>query len=83
MPSSQNSSGEARRFSVHPANEGHRHSHVVEGRSFEDAAMAFVEIWRPPVDADGDVAVIVLDTESGVQQCFRIDVENGEAGPCD
>ena len=83
MPSPHSPPRDARRFSVHAANEGHRHSHDVEGRSFEEAAIAFVEIWHPPVDAEGDVSVIVLDTESGAQQCFRIDMESGDAGPCE
>lgn len=83
MPSPPSPSGDARRFSVHAADEGHRHGHVVEGRSFEEAAMAFVEIWRPPADADGEVSVVVLDTDGGAQQCFRIDLDSGRAAPCE
>lgn len=72
-----------KRFSVHASHEGREHGRLVEGRSFEEAAIAFVEIWSPAVDADGDVSVIVCDAESGQAHCFTIDVESGQAEPCD
>ncbi|MES2032987.1 MAG: DUF5961 family protein [Pseudomonadota bacterium] len=74
---------ETQRYSVHAADEGRGRSHTVEGTSFEDAAFAFVERWAPAPDADGDVAVIVQDIESGARHCFRIDLGSGEAAPCD
>jgi hypothetical protein len=81
MPQPDND--ETRRFAVHAAHEGAHHDRRVEGRSFEDAALAFVENWHPAVDAEGEVSVIVLDCETGHRQCFRIDMETGEAGACD
>ena len=74
---------ELRRFAVHAAHEDRGREHTVEGASFEDAAVAFVETWHPTVDAEGDVQVIVTDCETGRQHCLRIDVDTGEAAPCD
>lgn len=70
------------RFTVYAAQEGRHHSHVVEGASFEDAALAFTQMWRPaPDDEDGDggVRLRVVDRESGDQQCFIVDL--GAADP--
>ncbi len=72
---------ETRLFSVHPTQGGP--GQVVEGLSFEDAAVSFVEAWHPPADAEGDVSVIVRDHASGHEHCFLVDVFTGEAGPCD
>ena len=77
------SSDETRDYSVHAADEGRGRSHRVQGTSFEDAAFAFVERWAPAPDADGDVAVIVEDAETGARHCFRIDLGSGETAPCD
>ena len=71
-----------RRFLVHAAHEGRHRGHAVEGASFEDAAVAFVEAWSPEVDAEGEVSVVVVDPEDGRTCCFRIDSETGETGPC-
>ena len=46
------------------------------------AAITFVEMWRPPVDADNEVSVIGRETESGVELCYRIDLDGGDAMPC-
>lgn len=73
----------ARRFSVHVGGDVRRRARMVEGLSFEDAALQFVEDVHPAADADGDAAVIVEDCETGEQQCFRIDLETGESAPCD
>jgi Family of unknown function (DUF5961) len=72
----------ARTFCVFSAHDGRKSGHDVEGRSYEDAALTFVESWHPAIDADGEVSVIVRDAESGREECFRIDVEHGEAAPC-
>lgn len=71
------------RYTVHAAEDGRNAAHTVEGTSFEDAAIAFVERWAPAPDAEGDVAVIVRDAETGAQHCFRIDLGSGDAAPCD
>lgn len=67
-------------YFVHAAGD-HRHGHTVSGASFEDAAMAFVELWAP--DAAGDLEVIVEDADSGRRCCYRIDLGSAEATPCD
>ena len=55
---------------------------MVEADSFEEAAVAFAERWSPPVDADGDIALIVRDREDGREICLRLDLDSGEAQPC-
>ena len=70
-----------RRFSVHGAEEAPSRAHLVEGVSFEDAALHFVEDRHPEGDGD-EVSLFVEDCETGERQCFRIDLETGEAGPC-
>lgn len=69
-------------YRVHARHDDGHRGHVIDAVSFEDAAVAFVELWHPPVDADGDVSVIVRQTTSGQEHCFRIDLDNGEAAPC-
>lgn len=80
MPAS-NPDPAPRRFSVHGAAETPSRAHLVEGVSFEDAAMQFVE-ERHPEGADDQVSLFVEDCETGERQCFRIDLQTGEAGPC-
>jgi hypothetical protein len=70
-----------RRFSVHGTEEAPSRAHLVEGVSFEDAVLHFVEDRHLAVDGD-EVSLLVEDCETGERQCFRIDLETGEAGPC-
>ena len=70
-----------RRFSVHGAEETPSRAHLVEGVSFEDAALHFVGDLHPHGDGD-EVSLFVEDCETGERQCFRIDLQTGEAGPC-
>ncbi len=72
-----------RRYCVHGVAEAAARAHLVEGQSFEDAALQFVEHQHPLADAEGDVSLYVEDLETGERQCFRVDVERGEAEPCD
>lgn len=72
-----------RRFSVHSADEAPSRSHAVDGVSFEDAALAFIEGFHPAADADDEVRLFIEDCESGERQCFRIDMTSGETAPCD
>jgi hypothetical protein len=72
-----------RRFAVHGHAEAPSRAHVVEGASFEDAALRFVEAFHPPPEADDAVSLIVVDCADGRQQCFRIDLATGETAPCD
>jgi len=70
-----------RRFSVHGAEEAPSRAHLIEGVSFEDAALSFAEYLHPQDDGD-EMALLVEDCETGERQCFRIDLETGAAGPC-
>jgi hypothetical protein len=58
-----------------------RHGHHVDGSSFEDAAVSFVEHYAPAVDAEGEVRVHVR-SEHGVEHCFVVDVADAEVEPC-
>ncbi len=71
-----------RRFCVQGASEGGGRAHVIEGVSFEDAALHFVGDHHPAPDADDEVSLYVEDLETGERQCFRIDLETGETAPC-
>jgi hypothetical protein len=68
-----------RRFSVHGAEEAPSRAHLVEGASFEDAALSFAEHLHPQDNGD-EMALLVEDCETGERQCFRIDLGTGEAG---
>lgn len=71
-----------RRFRVYPRHGAGAHARVLAEVSFEAAAVAFVEDFAPAPDAGQDVAVHVLDLDSGVEHCFRIDLETGATAPC-
>ncbi|HEY9219070.1 MAG TPA: DUF5961 family protein [Phenylobacterium sp.] len=70
------------RFCAYAVNDGRSHGHSVEAQSFAEAAMAFAEVWHPEPDDAGEVTVIVLDQESGEQQCYVVDLAHGEVEPC-
>ena len=72
-----------RRFCVHAVAEAASRAHVVEGVSFEDAALHFVGDHHPAADEDDDVSLYVEDLETGERQCFRIDMATGETEPCE
>ena len=72
-----------RRFSVHDVDEAPSRSELVEGLTFEDAALAFVEARHLEPDREPFVSLMVEDCESGERQCFEVDLESGEAGSCD
>ena len=71
-----------RRFRVYPRQEAGGHVRVLTEISFEAAAVAFVEDFAPAPDAGTEIAVHVLDLDSGVEHCFRIDLETGVTAPC-
>lgn len=77
-----NSPSPTRAYRVHALDEAASHAHSIDGASFEDAALSFIEDWHPAPDDDGDVTVIVRDQETGREQCFRIDLDTGETAPC-
>jgi hypothetical protein len=72
-----------RRFSVHGVEDAPSRSLLLEGVSFEDAALAFVEARHLAADGEDEVSLLVEDRDTGERQCFRIDLESGETAPCD
>lgn len=70
-----------RRFCVHDPHEASNRAHVVEGLTFEDAALHFLDGHHPAAD-DGEVRLYVEDMETGERQCLCIDLETGETEPC-
>jgi len=72
-----------RRFSVHGVEEAPGRALLVEGLSFEDAALHFVEDHHLEPTGGQDVSLLVEDCETGERQCFRIDLATGAAAPCD
>jgi len=71
-----------RRFKVYRRHQAGEHARVFAEASFEAAAIAFIDDYAPAPDAGGEIAVHVLDLESGLEHCFRIDLETGAATPC-
>jgi hypothetical protein len=63
-----------RRYSVFACDEGRQRAHDIDGVSYEDAAIGFLEAWHPAADADGEVELMVTDCETGREQCLRIEV---------
>jgi len=70
-----------RRFTVHATEDAPSRAHLVEGLTFEDAALRFLELQH--LEAGEDVSLLVEDCDSGERQCFRIDLATGETAPCD
>jgi hypothetical protein len=68
-------------FRVHARHLDRHHSRIVSERSFEAAAVAYVEDLHALGD-EPEIRVIVIDVASGHEQCFIIDLDTGEAGPC-
>ncbi|WP_297514529.1 DUF5961 family protein [uncultured Caulobacter sp.] len=60
---------------------GH-HARPVDEPSPEPAAAAYVEDFAFDADDDGALALIVRDTATGREQCFRVDLATGETEPC-
>ena len=72
------------RFVAHARGEPRHSEHVVPGAAgFEDAALRFTEHWSPAPDNKGEVSIIVTDRTTGQQQCFVVDLDGGDAAPCD
>lgn len=71
---------DVRRFSVRT--EGGRHAQLVEEASFEAAAAAYVEDFAMAAGDGHALNVVVRSLDDGREQCFRIDLDTGEAGAC-
>lgn len=70
-----------RHFSVHARHVDAHHARTLEERSFEAAAVAYVEDLHELGDAD-EISVIVREVDSGHEHCFRIDLDSGETSRC-
>jgi hypothetical protein len=75
-------SPETRAFRVHARHVDAHHGRTVEEPSFEAAAVAYVEdLHELPGDGD-EISLIVKDVESGLEHCFKVDLESGETSAC-
>jgi hypothetical protein len=72
----------ARRFAIRPRHAARHHGRILAEASFEAAAVAFAEDFAPAPDGDAELAVLVLDLDTGMEHCFRIDLETGETASC-
>ena len=72
---------ETRRFRVHARHVEAHDARVLEERSFEAAAVAYVEDLHAVSD-EPEISVIVREVDSGHEHCFRIDLETGETASC-
>lgn len=72
-----------RRFSVHSADDAPSRAALVDGASFEDAALQFVEHLHAAPDGDDQLSLLVEDCDTGERECYRIDLATGSVAPCD
>jgi hypothetical protein len=72
---------ETRQFSVHARHVDAHHARTLQERSFEAAAVAYVEDLHDIGD-EQEISVIVRELDSGHEHCFRIDLESGETSAC-
>jgi hypothetical protein len=70
-----------RQFSVHARHVDAHHARTLEERSFEAAAVAYVEDLHD-IGSEPEISVIVRELDSGHEHCFRIDLESGETSFC-
>jgi hypothetical protein len=54
----------------------------VREASFEAAAVAYLEDHAWPAGDGHEISVVVQDTATGQEHCFRIDLDSGETTPC-
>jgi len=69
-----------RAYSVHGLDEAPSRGRRVKAASFEAAALVFLEAHAPE---GAEASLMIEDCETGVRQCFRIDLATGETAPCD
>ena len=69
------------RYRVHARHVDAHHARTLEERSFEAAAVAYVEDLHD-VGAEHEISVIVHELDSGHEHCFRIDLDTGDAAAC-
>jgi len=69
-----------RRFSVYARDLGAHHARLIEERSIEAAAVAYIEdLHGAPA---GEISIVVRDVETGHDHCFRIDLTTGATASC-
>jgi hypothetical protein len=73
---------ETRQFSVHARHTDSHHARVLEEKSFEAAAVAYVEDFHPQLTDEHEISVVVREVGTGQEHCFRIELESGETSPC-
>ncbi len=71
-----------RQFSVRARHVDRHQARLLEERSFEAAAVAYVEDFHPSLTDEQAISVVVREVETGHEHCFRIDLETGDAAPC-
>jgi hypothetical protein len=72
---------EIRQFSVYARHVDAHHARTLEERSFEAAAVAYVEDLHD-IGGEHEISVIVRELDSGHEHCFRIDLDTGETAAC-
>jgi hypothetical protein len=70
-----------RQFSVYARHLDGHHARLVRERSFEAAAVAYVEALDP-VGGELELKVIVREISSGDEHCFFVDLDTGETAAC-
>ena len=71
-----------RDFRVHACHLDPHHSRRVRERSFEAAAISYLEDYPPTPDDEDEISVIVREVGSGHEHCFKVNLETGETAPC-
>ena len=70
-----------RKFRVHARHIDGHHARTLSERSFEAAAVAYLEDLHP-VGEETEVSIVVRELDTGHEHCFRIDLETGETAAC-
>jgi hypothetical protein len=71
-----------RRFSVHARHVDSHHARLLDEKSFEAAAVAYVEDFHPSLTDEHEISVVVREVDTGHEHCFRVDLGSGETAPC-
>jgi hypothetical protein len=74
--------GDIRKFSVHARHVDSHHARMLEEKSFEAAAVAYVEDFHPSLNDEHEISVVVREVDTGHEHCFRIDLDSGETASC-
>jgi hypothetical protein len=72
----------SRTFCVRARHLDSHHAFSLQERSFEAAAVAYVEALHD-LPGDGEaISVIVREVDTGLEHCFRIDMDSGDTSAC-